>query len=52
MKEIIPNIYKKAICSGNIITLENDISNELNIDDNRCGSKYCPICQEEGGSAN
>jgi hypothetical protein len=34
MKEIIPNIYKKAICSGNIITLENDISNELNIDDN------------------
>jgi len=34
VKDIIPNIYKRAICDSNIITLENDISQELNINDN------------------
>jgi hypothetical protein len=31
--EIIPNIYKKATCNGNIITLDVDVSQELKIDD-------------------
>jgi hypothetical protein len=34
VKDIIPNIYKRAICDSNIITLENDVSQELNINDN------------------
>jgi hypothetical protein len=34
VKDIIPNIYKRATCSSNIITLENDVSQELNINDN------------------
>ena len=34
LKDIIPNIYKPAICSSNIITLDNDVSQELNIGDN------------------
>ena len=31
--ETIPNIYKRAICNGKIITLDDDVSNELNIGD-------------------
>ena len=34
VKDIIPNIYKRASCDSNIITLENDVSQELNINDN------------------
>jgi hypothetical protein len=34
VKDIIPNIYKRATCSSNIITLENDVSQDLNINDN------------------
>jgi hypothetical protein len=34
VKDIIPNIYKPAFCSSNIITLEDDVSQELNINDN------------------
>jgi hypothetical protein len=34
VKDTIPNIYKPAFCSSNIITLDNDISQELNIGDN------------------
>ena len=34
VKDIIPNIYKRASCSSNIITLENDVSQDLNINDN------------------
>jgi hypothetical protein len=34
VKDIIPNIYKRATCDSNIITLENDVSQDLNINDN------------------
>jgi len=34
VKDIIPNIYKRASCDSNIITLENDVSQELNLNDN------------------
>jgi hypothetical protein len=34
IKDTIPNIYKPAFCSSNIITLDNDISQDLNIGDN------------------
>jgi hypothetical protein len=34
VKGIIPNIYKRAICDSNIITLENDVSQDLNLNDN------------------
>ena len=34
VKDIIPNIYKRASCSSNIITLESDVSQDLNINDN------------------
>ena len=34
VKDIIPNIYKRATCNKNIITLENDVSQDLNINDN------------------
>jgi hypothetical protein len=33
VKDIIPNIYKTAICNSNIITLDNDVSQDLNIGD-------------------
>jgi len=33
IKETIPNIYKKASCNGNKITLDEDVSQELKIDD-------------------
>ncbi len=29
--ETIPNIYKQALCNGNIITLDDDVSNELDV---------------------
>ncbi len=31
--ETIPNIYKRAMCNSKIITLGDDVSNELNIGD-------------------
>jgi hypothetical protein len=34
VKDTIPNIYKPAFCSSNIITLDNDVSQDLNIGDN------------------
>ena len=34
VKDIIPNIYKRASCDSNIITLENDVSQDLNLNDN------------------
>jgi hypothetical protein len=34
VKNIIPNIYKRASCDSNIITLENDVSQDLNLNDN------------------
>jgi hypothetical protein len=33
VKDTIPNIYKTAICDSNIITLDNDVSQDLNIGD-------------------
>ncbi len=31
--ETMPNIYKRAICNSKIITLDDDVSNEVNIGD-------------------
>jgi hypothetical protein len=33
VKDTIPNIYMQAKCNNNIITFEDDVSNDLNLND-------------------